>query len=60
MAVERFLNDLSRSIDQLPDEERAGMGERLKLAREFMGKVDPLEFFRGWKTPRELYEPLFH
>ena len=58
MAVERFLDELSRSIDQLPDDERADMAERLKLAREFMGTVDPLEFFRGWKTPGELYEPL--
>lgn len=59
MAVERFLDELSRSIDQLPEEERAGMAERLTLAKEFMGTVDPLEFFRRWKTPRELYEPLF-
>lgn len=59
MAVERFLGELSRSIDQLPEEERAGMVERLKLAREFLGTVDPLEFFRGWKTPREIYAPRF-
>lgn len=35
------------------------MVERLQLAREFMGTVDPLEFFRGWKTPREIYKPKF-
>ena len=59
MAVERFLEELSRSIDQLPDEERAGMVERLKLAKEFMGTVDPLEFFKRWRTPRETYAPRF-
>ena len=59
MAVERFLDELSRSIDQLPEEQRAGMAERLKLAREFMGTVDALEFFRGWKTPNEIYEPAY-
>lgn len=59
MAVERFLDELSRSIDQLPEQERTGMVERLKLAKEFMGAVDPLEFFRGWKTPQEIYAPRF-
>lgn len=59
MAVERFLDELSRSIDQLPEEERAVMVERLRLAKQFLGTVDPLEFFRGWKTPREIYAPRF-
>lgn len=59
MAVERFLDELARSIERLPGEERAAMVERLKLAREFMGTVDPLEFFRCWKTPREIYEPAY-
>ena len=59
MAVERFLDELSRSIDQLPEEERAPMLDRLRLAKEFMGTVDPLEFFREWRTPPEIYEPRF-
>jgi len=24
-----------------------------------MGTVDPLEFFREWRTPREIYEPAY-
>jgi hypothetical protein len=59
MAVERFLEELSRSIEQLPEEERSPMLDRLQLAREFMGTVDPLEFFREWKAPREIYEPRY-
>lgn len=59
MAVERFFDELSRSIDLLPDEVRARMVERLRLARDFMGTVDPLEFFQVWKTPREIYTPKF-
>jgi hypothetical protein len=59
MAVERFLDELSVSIDQLPESERVPLVKRLQLAREFMGTVDPLEFFRTWKTPREIYEPKF-
>lgn len=59
MAVERFIDELSRSIDQLPDDERAPMVERLRLAKDFIGTVATLEFFKTWKTPRELYEPVF-
>jgi hypothetical protein len=59
MAVERFLDELSRSIDRLPEEERAPMLDRLRLAKEFMGTVDPLEFFREWRAPEEIYRPLF-
>lgn len=59
VAVERFFEELSQSIEKLPDEERAVMVERLRLARGFMGKVDPLYFFRGWKIPSEIYKPKF-
>lgn len=30
--------------------------ERLRLAREFLGNQDPLEFFLAWKTPDERYQ----
>jgi hypothetical protein len=59
MAVERFFEELSRSVDRLPEEERTPMLDRLRLAKEFMGTVDPLEFFTEWKTPSELYAPAF-
>lgn len=59
MAVERFFDELGRLIDQLPNGDRQEMLERMQLAREFMGTVDPLEFFRVWKTPREIYPPEF-
>lgn len=59
MAVERFFEEMARSIEQLPNGDRAEMQERLRLAREFMGSVDPLDFFRGWKIPSEIYEPKY-
>ncbi len=59
IAVERFFDELSQSIDALQDEERAGLVERLRLAREFMGTVEPLEYFRKWKVPLEIYVPKF-
>ena len=59
MAVERFFEELSHAIDVAPEPERTELVERLRLAMEFMGTADPLDFFRGWKTPREIYQPLF-
>ncbi len=58
-AVERFFDEVSRRIDQIPDEERADLVERLKMARDFMGTQDPLDFFRDWRTPREIYPPRY-
>jgi len=59
MAVERFFDELSQSIDKLPDDERSAMMARLRLAREFMGTVDPIQYFKKWRTPREIYVPKF-
>ena len=59
MAVERFFEELSRSIDELPEDQRSDMLERLQMAREFMGTVDPLDFFRAWKSPKEIYQPVY-
>ncbi|MHA6731230.1 hypothetical protein [Devosia sp. A369] len=58
-AVERFFDELSIAIDQLPESDRAAMAARLQMAREFMGATDPLQFFEGWKTPRERYQPIY-
>ncbi len=33
--------------------------ERLKLAREFLGPQDPLDFFQSWKTPGERHVPRY-
>jgi hypothetical protein len=35
------------------------MVERLRLAKDFMGAVDSLEYFREWRTPREIYVPRY-
>jgi hypothetical protein len=38
--------------------ERQAVLDRLQLAWDFVGTQDPLDFFRGWKTPLERYVPL--
>jgi len=32
---------------------------RDRVARHFLGTQDPLDFFRGWKTPEERYKSIF-
>ncbi len=58
MNVERFLKGVQERAAALPADERDGVLERLKLAREFLGSQDPLDFFLAWKTPLERYRPL--
>ena len=59
MGVERFLAGVEQRAAELPECDRKQVLERLKLAREFLGTQDPLEFFLSWKTPLERYQPLF-
>jgi hypothetical protein len=59
MEVERFLTGVEERAAQLPETERTPLMVRLSLAREFLGTQDALDFFLLWKTPGELYRPLY-
>src|SRR5690606_3124449 len=59
MSVERFLAGVEQRAAKLPETDRAPVLERLKLAREFLGTQDPLDFFLSWKTPVERYRPRY-
>lgn len=56
--IERFLQGVREHATALPDDERDAVLDRLKLAREFIGTQNPLDFFLSWKTPLERYQPL--
>lgn len=56
--LEDFFRGVEERAQPLPESERRNVLERLQLAREFAGTQDPLDFFRDWKTPLELYVPL--
>lgn len=58
MNIERFFQSIHNRVMDLPDAERNALLERLKLAREFVGTQNPLDFFIAWKTPLERYRPL--
>ena len=50
---------IEAGTDDLRGNDRGPLMERLKLAREFLGTQDPLDFFRSWKTPQERYRPQY-
>lgn len=52
-STERFLAGVENRAGELPDTDKALVLERLKLARDFLGTQDPLDFFLSWKTPEE-------
>jgi hypothetical protein len=58
VSLEQFFSGVQSRAQDLPEEQRQEVLERLALAREFVGTQDPLEFFRSWKTPAEKYLPL--
>ena len=58
MTVERFLRDVEERAKTLPADECQQIMERLRLAREFVGTQNPLDFFMSWNTPSERYRPL--
>jgi hypothetical protein len=59
IATEQFFAGIERHIvtsGNAPDNELA---ERLRLARSFIGTVDPVDFFRSWKAPSKRYQPKY-
>jgi hypothetical protein len=56
ISVERFLAGVKQQAANLPDDERLEVMGRLRLAHEFLGSQDPLDFFRLWRTPHERYQ----
>jgi hypothetical protein len=58
MNLERFFQGVYDHAQALPAHERDLVLEHLKLAREFAGTKNPLDFFLAWKTPLERYKSL--
>ncbi|RWB73574.1 hypothetical protein [Mesorhizobium sp.] len=59
MSIERFLAGVEHRAHELPAGDSGAVLERLRLARDFLGTQDPLDFFRSWKTPEERYRPKY-
>ena len=43
-----------QEIEKKDDPERSYLLNRVKLARELIGTIDPVEFMSVWKTPEEI------
>ncbi|MBP8214169.1 MAG: hypothetical protein KAX66_01805 [Propionivibrio sp.] len=57
-SLEQFFRGVEDRTQSLPESERQCVLDRLRLAREFVGTQNPLDFFGVWKTPTERYVPL--
>jgi hypothetical protein len=55
--VERFLQGVEDRAVALSTDKRDAVLARLKLAHDFVGTKNPLDFFLAWKTPPERYQP---
>ena len=58
ISLEQFFRGIEDRAQPFPEAERQDVLDRLRLAREFVGTQNPLDFFRAWKTPIERYVPL--
>ena len=58
VSLEQFFRGIEDRTKNLPESERQCALDRLRLAREFVGTQNPLDFFRAWQTPIERYVPL--
>lgn len=59
MNVERFLGGVEARAAGLPPDEQQQVLDRLKIARDFLGSQDPLDFFMSWKSPAERHRPIY-
>lgn len=58
VSIEQFFKGVEERASTLSETRREALQERLRLAREFIGVQDPLNFFLSWRTPGERYTPL--
>jgi hypothetical protein len=61
LSVEEFFKGVekrAKSAD-VPEARRQRILTRLRLAREFLGTQDPVDFLMSWRTPLERYQPKY-
>jgi len=57
--LEMFFDRVGEAAAQLSAGELQQVSARLKLARDSLGSIDPLQRFLEWKTPLERYQPRY-
>lgn len=51
--VEEFFKDAELRLEELREDDRAMILDRLKRARELLGGIDALERFKAWRAPED-------
>jgi hypothetical protein len=61
LRVEEFFKGVEKRVQspEIPEARRQEILTRLKLAREFLGTQDPLDFLMSWRMPLERYQPKY-
>jgi hypothetical protein len=54
--IEQFFSDAEKRAQELNDDEKHAMLERLRLARELIGSTDALDHFLDWESPDERFK----
>ncbi|MFK3780951.1 hypothetical protein [Agrobacterium sp. NPDC089420] len=55
IVVERFFADAEARLEGSDEGRKQRLKERLALARQMMGSVDPLDFIDNWQAPEDRY-----
>lgn len=61
LSVEEFFKGVERRAksSDVPEARRQKILKRLRLARDFLGTQDPVDFLMSWRTPLERYQPKY-
>lgn len=59
MVVEQFLADAEKRLEGVAEERRRHLESRINLARQMLGRVDPLDFLEGWLAPGDRYQSIY-
>jgi hypothetical protein len=61
LSVEEFFKGVEKRAksSDVPEARRQKILKRLRLAREFLGTQDPVDFLMSWRTPLERYQPKY-
>jgi hypothetical protein len=61
LSVEEFFKGVEKRAKspEVSEARRQKILKRLRMAREFLGTQDPIDFLMSWRTPLERYQPKY-
>jgi len=55
--IDKFFKDAEQRANDLGEDNKLKISERLQKAQDLIGSTDALEYFLRWRTPNEIYTP---